>query len=143
MIWLFFIVIVICFFENIKKVDAHAFERKELSFDNFMFWFSVQGFAFTCHPTMNPIVNENRDQKRNAFAVGLGFFMGWFIKLVCGGLGALAIYKKHPKDPSNVVNYFAGHWQEYLFSSCLLIYLICIFPVFPYVCRDQFFKILP
>ena len=69
--------------------------------------------------------------------------MTWVINLLVGVLGALALYGKHPKDNSSVVGYFQGKWQAYVFSFSLTVYLITIYPIFPYVTRQQILAVLP
>lgn len=61
----------------------------------------------------------------------------------CGFLGSLALYKKTDKDTNIVIDYFKGQWQYYALGVSLSIYLISIFPFFPYTTRSQIYQILP
>lgn len=61
----------------------------------------------------------------------------------CGFLGGLALYKKTVKDTNSVIDYFKGQWQYYVLGVSLIIYLVSIFPFFPYTTRSQVYQILP
>lgn len=106
MIWVYLITIFVSFAENIPHIEAKAFERREFSISNIQFWLAVQGFSFLCHPTLDAVVKENKDRRKNGMAVAIGYAMTWVINLLVGTLGALALYGKHPKDSSSVVGYF-------------------------------------
>lgn len=111
MIGIYLVTLLISFFQNIPHVDSNAFKAKGFTLGNLQYWLAVQGFSFLCHPTLDAVVRENSDKSKNGSAVVGGYIMTWFINLLVGVLGALALYGKHPKDNSSVVGYFEGQWQ--------------------------------
>ncbi len=55
----------------------------------------------------------------------------------------MAIYGKKPAKDSNVMDYFVGQWQAPLIGFANFIYFLMIFPIFPYVGKDQLVSLLP
>ena len=106
MIVVYLITILVSFGQNVPNIDSKAFEGKEFSLKNVQFWLAVQGFSFLCHPTLDAVIKENENKRKNGYAVIIGYGMTWIINALVGILGALALYGRHPKDNSSVVGYF-------------------------------------
>lgn len=104
---------------------------------------SINGFAFTCHPSISPILKENNDQKNNRKAIYLGFSIACILYFIVGICGSLAIYGKHPQKTSNVMDYFSGNWQAPVIGITNFIYFLMIFPIFPYVAKQQLTSLVP
>ena len=104
---------------------------------------SINGFAFTCHPSISPMLKENNNQKDNRKAIYLGFGISCFLYFIVGVCGSLAIYGKHPQKTSNVMDYFSGSWQAPLIGIANFIYFLMIIPIFPFVAKNQLISLVP
>ncbi len=104
---------------------------------------SINGFAFTCHPSISPMLKQNHDQKNNKIAIYLGFGISAVLYFIVGICGSLAIYGKHPVKTSNVMDYFTGQWQAPIIGFANFIYFFMIIPIFPYVAKDQLTSLVP
>lgn len=104
---------------------------------------SINGFAFTCHPSISPMLKQNHDQKTNKKAIYLGFGISCILYFIVGVCGSLAIYGKNPSKTSNVMDYFSGSWQAPLIGITNFIYFFMIFPIFPFVAKDQLISLVP
>jgi amino acid permease len=89
------------------------------------------------------MLKENNSQKNNKKAIYIGFAISSILYFIVGVCGSLAIYGKHPVKTSNVLDYFSGQWQSPIIGFSNFIYFFMIFPIFPYVSKDQLVSLIP
>jgi amino acid permease len=98
---------------------------------------SINGFAFTCHPSIAPIIKEHNDPKNNRKAIFMGYGLTMFLYTFVGVAGSLAIYGLKPVNTANIMDYFVGQWQAPVIGLTTVLYLLIVFPIFPYVSKNQ------
>lgn len=135
--------IIISFPMNFSSLDKGAIEPKEFTLDGILLVASINGFAFTCHPSISPMLKENNSQKDNRKAIYLGFGISCVLYFIVGVCGSLAVYGKHPPKTSNVMDYFSGSWQAPLIGFTNFIYFLMIIPIFPFVAKNQLTSLVP
>jgi amino acid permease len=81
---------------NISNIDSGVIALKPFNFKNLLLIASINSFAFTCHPSISPILKENANQANNKKAIFLGFFITAIMYTLVGIGGSLAIYGKKP-----------------------------------------------
>jgi hypothetical protein len=89
------------------------------------------------------MLKNHNDKKNNKKAVFLGFGICATLYLIVGVCGALAVYGKHPVRTNNVLDYFEGQWQAPMMGFSNFIYFLFIFPIFPYIVKNQLTSLLP
>jgi len=67
---------------------------------------SINSFAFTCHPSISPILKENANQGNNKKSILVGYTITAVMYVLVGIGGSLAIYGKNPQKTSNIMDYF-------------------------------------
>lgn len=145
LLWFYVGTMFYSFVENIPVIDQHAFDTKpNFSFADIQMCLSLQAFAFTGHTTLDAVLKENREPKKNKRAVACGFILAFVIMLICGVTGGLALYKKdRQQDGDNILHYFVGYWQFYALGAAMFVYLLSFFPILAFVSQFQAFEMLP
>ena len=100
----------------------------------------VNSYSFMCHPSVSPIIKENKNQKENEKAVYFGYLICLGLYLAVGILGSMAVYGKVPpiqKSSYNIIDYFSGQFQAPVIGFLNFIYLFIVSSIFPYVGKMQ------
>jgi ABC-type phosphate transport system permease subunit len=104
---------------------------------------SINEFAFLCHPSVSPIIKQNKNQAENSKAVYIGYGITLLLYLAVGIIGSLAIHGFHPVKKNNVMDYFSGSWQAPFIGILNFLYFFLIVPIFPFVAKSQIYDVLP
>jgi hypothetical protein len=129
--------------QNWNNIDSGAIEFKEFSLTGLLAVVTINGFAFTCHPSVTPLLKENTSLSNNSKAIYIGFAISCFLYMIVGIGGSLAIYGLNPAKTANVMDYFMGSWQAVVIGLCNFTYFVLIFPIFPFVAKNQLTSLMP
>ena len=91
---------------NISNLDSGVIALKPFNFKNLLLIASINSFAFTCHPSISPILKENENQGNNKKSIFIGYTITAVMYVFVGIGGSLAVYGKNPHKTSNIMDYF-------------------------------------
>ena len=81
---------------NTENLSWDIFQIKQMPASELLTVACVNSYSFMCHPSVSPIIKENKNQKENEKAVYFGYLICLGLYLAVGILGSMAVYEKVP-----------------------------------------------
>lgn len=90
------LILIISIAFNTDNINPDFLSIKSLSAKELLSVASINAFAFICHPSVGPIVQEHDNRQEKTKAVYYGYGMTIILYLLVGILGAMSIYGRVP-----------------------------------------------
>lgn len=136
---LYFGLVVAFFIENLQhhRPQNQPLKLWSSSLQDLITAVSILSFAVVAHPSISPILKENETYTDGRKSVFLGFAIATLLYIFCGIIGQFGLMGREKVDGSTILDYFKGEWLQPAIGIPSVVYLLCIFPIYPYVARRQ------
>jgi sodium-coupled neutral amino acid transporter 9 len=99
--------------------------------------FSTVLFALISHPSVSPILKNSKNPLSNSKSIYLGYLLTFILFILIGIFGGIGLIGRDCLEGNTVISYFVGSVLSYTMTIPVLLYLFCIFAIYPYVARNQ------
>jgi hypothetical protein len=89
------------------------------------------------HPSISPLLKSNKNYQDGTKSINIAFAMVTLLYILCGVFGGIGLVGRPKAAGDTLVTYFKQSFFEPALGIPSILYLLTIFPIYPFVSRMQ------